>query len=392
MVWTPIRKTLFRFFVVYVLLYMILYTGIFLFDIEYALTDLLSWFTKYILFQDIQEKLIFPDFNFYFLIFNTSISFLVTIFWSVLDRRSKDYTRLFRVYTSILFYFLAYQMLMYGLVKIFGIQFEQPSAVELHTPLGEMSPSNLVWRMMGYSYAYSSFTGWLEVAACLLLLIARTRTMGALLTLGIMTNVVALNYFYDISVILHATHLLAMTIFLVILDAPRLWSFFVMNRTVEPKDLSPVFFKGRNTFIKIIPVLMIIILSCFAMARTFSMKQKHEQENPGELLGIYKVRYFQTDWHKRKELDISDWKEIEIYDRDNATLKSYDDNINWYSFSIDLTKGTVLLEDTLNASILNLDIVSHNKVGTKVTGIYEGDTLYIKVVKMHPSDFRLMRP
>lgn len=392
MVWTPIRKILFRFFVVYVLAYAILFTGIFLFDLESALNDLLSWYAKYILRQAIPEQQIFSEFNFYFLLFNISISFLATIFWSILDRKRKDYSWLFAVFTYVLCYFLAYQMVMYGLVKIFPIQFEQPSAVELNTPLGEMSPMRLVWQMMGYSYGYSSFTGWLEVAACLLLLIARTRTMGALLTLGIMTNVVALNYFYDISVMLHATHLLAMTIFLVILDAPRLWSFFVMNRIVEPKDLSPVFFKGRNTFIKLIPVLIIIILSCFSMMKTFSMKQKHKQENPDELLGLYKVRYFQIDWHKRKELDISDWKEIEIYERNQANLTSYDGAWNLYSLDIDLTERTVQLEDSINASVINFDIISHNNVGTKLTGIYEEDTLRIKVVKMQPSDFRLMRP
>jgi hypothetical protein len=106
-------------------------------------------------------------------------------------------------------------------------------------PLGELSPMALLWVFMGFSPAYTSFTGIAEVAGGILLLFRRTATLGALMVAAIMTNVLMLNLSYDVPVKLGAIHLIILALYLVAGDIARLLRFFVMNQTAAPADLGP---------------------------------------------------------------------------------------------------------------------------------------------------------
>ena len=68
----------------------------------------------------------------------------------------------------------------------------------------------------------------------LLLVARRTTLLGALVSIGVLTNVVMLNFCYDVPVKLFSAHLLAMAVFLVLPDLRRLADLLVFNRGVEP--------------------------------------------------------------------------------------------------------------------------------------------------------------
>jgi len=65
----------------------------------------------------------------------------------------------------------------------------------------------LLWTFMAASKGYQIFTGAAEVLGGILLLWKRTTTLGALTVFGVMANVMALNFFYDVPVKLLSTHL-----------------------------------------------------------------------------------------------------------------------------------------------------------------------------------------
>ena len=64
--------------------------------------------------------------------------------------------------------------------------------------------------------------GVVELLGGVLLTCRRTRLLGALVVLGVMANVVMLNFCYDVSVKLHSSHLLAMTLFVAAAGLRRL--------------------------------------------------------------------------------------------------------------------------------------------------------------------------
>jgi hypothetical protein len=69
--------------------------------------------------------------------------------------------------------------------------------------------------------------------------------LGALVVLGVLANVVMLNFCYDVSVKLHSSHLLAMTLFVAAADLRRLVDFFVLGRTATPANDPPLFATPR---------------------------------------------------------------------------------------------------------------------------------------------------
>jgi hypothetical protein len=130
-------------------------------------------------------------------------------------------------------------MLAYGLYKVFPTQFPFPSAARLEERVGDLSPMGLLWTFMGYSPLYNLFAGLGEVVGGLLLVARRTTTLGALLLLGVLGNVVALNFSYDVPVKLYSSYLLLQALFLAAPDLGRLASLLVFNEPTERQRLGP---------------------------------------------------------------------------------------------------------------------------------------------------------
>ena len=130
--------------------------------------------------------------------------------------------------------YIASCMLLYGFAKVFPRQFGQPSLLSLYENYGQSSPMRLLWTFMSYSRPYTVFTGILEVAAGVLLIPRYTRTLGALLTLGIMANVLMLNLSYDVPVKIFSMQLIMLTLFLIYADRKRLLQF-LRNNPVGPR-------------------------------------------------------------------------------------------------------------------------------------------------------------
>jgi len=113
-------------------------------------------------------------------------------------------------------------MLSYGLSKVFKMQFPDLRPGDLDERVGEMSPMGLAWTFMGYSTPYTVFAGLAEMIGGVLVLWRRTATIGALVIAAVMTNVVMLNFCYDIPVKLYSMRLLVMAMVIAAPSARRL--------------------------------------------------------------------------------------------------------------------------------------------------------------------------
>lgn len=169
------------------------------------------------------------------------LALAVMAVWTLLDRRRANYARLhewLRVYVR---FALATAMIGYGAYKVIPEQFGTPFPSELLQPIGESSPMGLLWKFMGSSIPYVIFTGAAEVLGGLLLAARRTTLLGALVCIGVLSNVVMLNLSYDVPVKLYSSHLLLMAVFLAAADLRRLASLFVWNRRSPPAEQRPLF-------------------------------------------------------------------------------------------------------------------------------------------------------
>ncbi len=156
---------------------------------------------------------------------------LTTLVWSLLDRRRTNYKELHDWTRILVRYQLAMSLFSYGFMKVFPVQFQTfYGLARLMEPFGEFSRSGVLWNFMAVSIPYTVFSGAAEVAAGFLLLFRRTTTLGALISFPVLLNVVLLNIFYDVGVKISSTHMLLMSVFLLVPVLGRLINVAVLNR------------------------------------------------------------------------------------------------------------------------------------------------------------------
>ena len=172
-----------------------------------------------------------------------------------------------RLYTlNLLTYYLSLQLLIYGFDKLFKAQFFYPEPNILHTNLKDLSPDILYWSTMGLSRGYSMFLGGAELLAACFLWFQKTRLAGLILGLGIMINVVAVNFGFDISVKVYSLFLLGCFVlvlspyFSYLYSALTLNSFQNIPHVAVPK-LGVI--SGYSRGIKSVVIIMILVEGLF---------------------------------------------------------------------------------------------------------------------------------
>lgn len=169
--------------------------------------------------------------------------------WTAVDRRPKSHRRLLEGLRIYLRFTLCAVMLTYGFAKVFCVQFPAPSNVILSRMIGDFAPADLLWTFMGASRGYQIFGGLAEVLGAALLAFRRTTTLGALILVGVLANVVALNVFYDVNVKLWSATLLATAALLALPDAERLARALLSTRAVQAKPEVSLFTSARGVLV-----------------------------------------------------------------------------------------------------------------------------------------------
>jgi len=223
-----------------------------------------------------------------------ALALAAAILWSFLDRSHANYQRFhqwLRLYVRLS---LGLTMLSYGAAKIFQQQFAQLDLYELLNTYSQTSPTRLLWNFMGASRGYCIFTGCVEMFAGILLFVPRLTTLGGFIGLAALSNVFALNIFYDVPVKLFSLHLLLMCIFLLLPDARRLIDFFLLNRSVQPSASTALFNNRRlNAGALVVQLLLGAFLFCSKLYQTHEFeKQNWNVASRPPFFGIWMVDEF----------------------------------------------------------------------------------------------------
>ena len=214
------------------------------------------------------------------------LALVVGALWSLDKRKTRDEAVLdfSRDYLRLC---LAATMIGYGVVKVLLQQFPQLDDYTLYETYADSSPMGLLWRFMGFSPAYQRLAGLLELLGGLLLLTRRTTTAGAVILAIVMSNVVLLNFCFDVPVKLYSTNILFGAIALLMSDADRLLSLFVTHRPLPPKDFTPKYATGRWRLV--MPAVSIAFAGVL-LHGALMMEDAHEpQASADPLEGSYAV-------------------------------------------------------------------------------------------------------
>jgi uncharacterized membrane protein YphA (DoxX/SURF4 family) len=300
--------------------------------------------------------------------------------WSILDRKRMEYRTLHSWLRLWLRYSLAFTLFGYGFAKIFPLQFQPPRFSKLIQPYGEFSPMGVLWNFMGSSIAYTMFAGAAEALGGLLLLFRRTTTLGALVSFGVMANVVALNFCYDVPVKLYSTNLLIMAAFLAAGDAKRLINVFLLNRSTSPVSLEPPRFQRvwMHRATVAFWVLFVGFELCSQIIGGWSgYKQTYLSARPA-LYGLYEVATFD---HISNQ---SPWQKIE-FQPTYVSIRREDNSVVGY--------GVDYLEKESKVVLNKLDtLVWSRPEPSRLTlkGNVDGHPISMELRQIDPSKFRLI--
>ena len=276
------------------------------------------------------------------------IATVATGIWSLLDRRRENYAGLHQWFRLFVRFALAAHMILYGMVKVIPAQMAYPSLIRLLQPLGTLSPMGVLWADMGSAPAYQIFTGCAEVAGGLLLIVPRTATLGALVSLAAMIQVFTLNMTHDVPVKLLVFHLILLSCFLLAPDVPRLVRFHLLRRTTSLSTEAPLFRSVRANRIalaaQIILGLWFVGVSCYFAWGAWNALGGGRPLPP--LYGIWEVKQMSIDEQPRPPLltDSTRWRRA-IFDAypDGMAFQRIDDSFAPYVASVNLPERTLAL-------------------------------------------------
>jgi len=304
------------------------------------LDGVISWVGKYVF--RIHYIIISPydaqhnDRTYIYLLYFTmaAIALMGTILWSVLDKKRTNYATLYYWITTIVRYYLAFTLFLFALEKFFKMQFPDLGLYTLTEPVGNLTPMNLAWAFFGYSYGYNIFIGIAESAA-LLLLFRRTMVFGAILTLGTLLNVMAVNFNYDVHAKMYPSALFVMTLFLLLPYITRLVKFFFTNQSTSiPTIQAPVFEKRWLNISKYtVKILLIGYFTIFSVKDYFGYKKRKEMSK-SEIAGVFDVGKFIVNKDTLSDGDPQRWSQL-IIGGSRGRIRLQGDSIAYMFVSVD---------------------------------------------------------
>ena len=325
--------------------------------------------------------------------FGIVLTLVGTIIWTLVDRKSKRYQVLYYWIRVLVRYYLFYTMMIYGFSKVIKVQFPFPGPYRLAQPYGDSSPMTLAWNYMGYSTAYNYFTGSAELLGGLLLLTRRTTTIGAIVCLGVMTNVFMINLGYDVPVKLLSFNTILMCLFLLRKDIGRLTDFFI-NKTAPSSDLSFPHFNKKLRY-SLLGIKLLFTLSIVWLIFSNVLYYHHlagDKASKPPLHGIYYPETFMRNNVPVPPLqtDTTRWNRLVVDYQNFASVRLMNDSIKNYGFKIDTVARTAVLysySDTLNKSRFNYVI---DPPYLTLTGKMGNDSVLIKLKKFDENRFLLV--
>jgi hypothetical protein len=311
------------------------------------------------------------------------------------DSKRTNYDRLHYWFIVYARYYLGLYLIVYGLFKLVEGQFMFHDFGRLEGTFGDATPMGLLWTFMGHSKVYGGFTGLMEAGAGFLILFSNTKTLGALLSVAVMSNVVLLNFCFDVPVKLFSSHLLLISIIILAPNLRILYNFFVLNKTETLNHCKLVFenkWKVRTrAFGK---GILILGFSAFILVTGINGMLEYGSLSPKKSIdgSYHAVLFYNSENDSLKEIADKDirWKRMNI-SSGYGTITNEAGKTKYYETTVDTLKKTITFKeskDTTNVSTMAYE--QRNPKYIILKGNFEKSNLQIEFSKKNIEDYRLV--
>lgn len=404
--WSLPKKVVFQFFFIFLALFIIFNNnGAFFFFQPifsyptHLLQQFIPWFSENILKYN-YDFTIFTNgsgdtsYNYILILVFFLTSLAGCIFWSILDRKRKNYNKLYYWLIVFVRFYVGFMLILYGSVKVIKLQFPDPNLIRLLQPFGEATPMGLAWTFLGLSKGYNVFMGVIEILS-FLLLFRKTMVAGAFLALAASVHVMAMNYFYDVPVKILSTALVFMCLFILAPYFLTIYRFFFNNTPQQLITPQAPIFKKKWQRITLLSIKYVFILSTigFVINNVWSSQHKYGTLAPKPpLYGIYDVETYQLNGKEKLPIttDNERWKQLIIENTEFVRVKLINDSNVFYNLHLDSKAKEIkmLSKNTLQTQFkfkYNLEKDKLSLIGSK-----DQDSLSITFKKYDLKKLRLI--
>lgn len=317
------------------------------------------------------------------------ISLVITVIWTVVDRRRLSYPTFYRWLNLYVRFSLGTAMIGYGAFKVISSQFPPPTLDRLTQSYGDSSPMGLLWTFMGASEPYTMFVGFAEMISGILLFPRKTSTLGALMSVGVLSNIVALNFSYDVPVKLFSSHLLAMAIFVLLPDLRRLANFFILNRPTECVRVQPLFRRTAwHRGALVLASLFLIAVVGTSLYQSYDQRQRFiARRSP--LYGVWEVEEFSLE-QSTPTASAQRWRRIIFDAPGRVAVQTVTDLHERFGLQLDQEKRTLTLrkrDDPGWNTVLTYEQVSPEVI--KLAGALNGAEMTARLRRSEERKFLL---
>ncbi len=326
-------------------------------------------------------------------VFNLAMIAMITAsVWTILSPSPDSYrdplslTKFHPITLTLLRYFVALNLFVYGFSKLYKWQFMLPEPNILYTRVGEMHRDILYWTSMGTSRSYSMFMGLIEIVPAILLLFRRTTLIGAFITVLVMTNVVAVNFGFDITVKLHSMMLLIMSLVILIPGRKRIVALFTGKATEEWKYPAMVIAPSKkwiSPVLKVAAIALLLAESHYPYTETGTFNDDVSERPP--MCGAYDVQIVNSAFPDTTISTAHNLpSRIFIHRRGYVIFEYYSGEMVDYPMSIDTTSKTIRYDD------MKFTWREINGDTLEFLGVFDHMYGRLNVVRLHTEELPLM--
>lgn len=290
---------------------------------------------------------------------------------------------------------MAFALFNYAFVKFFGLQFGEPSPDMVMKPVATLDTHSLFWIFMSASKSYKIITGCAEVITGMFLLFMRTATLGALLSIGLLINLLALNIAYDTLVKVFIINLILVASLLLVPDIEKLVNFFLLKKTSSLTHLPILFPKFNYSSIRLVLKFSLIAFVVFTYIRQGTeYRSKFFRSYYTDIDGVYEVKDFYINGQYTLPL-ISDsirWKNMIISRFNRLAVQFMNDSLAYYNIKVDSTQRLLTLTVWNDSSYKSSLHYNSGKNGIfQFNGVYRHDSIDFTSRKIDFSTYPLYK-
>ena len=358
---------------------------------------LAKWTGEYIfgLQYDFTTAIISDSTGMYLHVFNVLILSLVSgLIWGFFITGNTDKPKMKYRFSVVISYYLALQLLIYGLDKVFKHQFFFPETNTMYTSLGFLSKDILYWSTLGTSYSYNVFLGLLEVFPAVLLLFRKTRMFGALIAFGVLLHVVVVNFSFDINVKVYATFLLFCSLIILSPYLKTLYAFLIKNE-YKPNDVYNPEYKTLKeiriySLTKPLVIGLILFESLFIYFKIGNFNDdlaKRDEFNGAYIIQSYKIN------NKAVLFDVNKAnfpRRVFFHRKGYLIFQNWTDEMNDYKLQIIPEQKLFVLTSFQGDKRMIHYQWNSNKQGLLLKEIYQKDTIQMEIEKIKIDSLPIM--